>query len=44
MTIIEMKTEELIPYINNPRNNDGAVDYVAASIKELITRLLEATR
>ena len=25
---------ELIPYINNPRINDGAVDKVAASIKE----------
>ena len=34
MKITEFKTEELIPYINNPRNNDEAVDYVAASIKE----------
>lgn len=34
MNIIEKKTDELIPYINNPRNNDEAVDKVAASIKE----------
>jgi len=27
-------TEKLIPYINNPRINDEAVDVVAASIKE----------
>lgn len=27
------KLEELIPYINNPRNNDEAVDAVASSIK-----------
>ena len=26
--------EEIIPYINNPRNNEEAVDKVAASIKE----------
>ena len=29
-----LKTYELIPYANNPRNNDEAVDYVANSIKE----------
>ena len=29
-----LKTDELIPYANNPRNNDDAVDYVANSIKE----------
>ena len=28
-----MNTEELIPYINNPRINDNAVDKVASSIK-----------
>ena len=33
MNIIEKNTNELIPYENNPRNNDGAVDAVAASIK-----------
>lgn len=27
------KIEELIPYVNNPRNNDEAVDAVASSIK-----------
>lgn len=32
--IIEKKVEELIPYVNNPRNNEAAVDFVAASIKE----------
>lgn len=34
MQIEEVKTSELIPYSNNPRNNDGAVEAVAASIKE----------
>ena len=34
MQIVELFTKELIPYSNNPRNNDSAVDAVAASIKE----------
>ena len=34
MKIIMKNVEELIPYENNPRNNDNAVDYVANSIKE----------
>lgn len=34
MDIVNLKVEELIPYINNPRNNDDAIDKVAASIKE----------
>ena len=34
MNIECRKVSELIPYINNPRNNDDAVDYVAASISE----------
>lgn len=34
MEIIEKFTKELIPYENNPRENEGAVDAVAASIKE----------
>ena len=29
-----MNVNDLIPYINNPRINDEAVDVVAASIKE----------
>lgn len=33
LKIIYKKTEDLIPYINNPRNNDAAVDKVASSIK-----------
>lgn len=33
LKIIYKKTEDLIPYVNNPRNNDGAVDKVASSIK-----------
>ena len=33
MQIIDKKISELIPYENNPRNNDGAVDAVANSIK-----------
>ena len=35
MQIEYLKTDELIPYVNNPRLNDGeAVDKVASSIKE----------
>ena len=34
MKIVNLKTEQLIPYINNPRHNDDAVDKVASSIKE----------
>ena len=34
MNIIEKDINEIIPYINNPRKNDAAVDKVAASIKE----------
>lgn len=34
MEIITKKIDELIPYINNPRYNDDAVEYVANSIKE----------
>lgn len=34
MQIEEVKTSDLKPYENNPRNNDSAVDAVAASIKE----------
>ena len=34
MKIIYKKLEDIIPYENNPRNNEKAVDYVANSIKE----------
>ena len=34
MKITQMLVDDLIPYENNPRNNDEAVDYVAESIKE----------
>lgn len=34
MDILELKVEDLIPYENNPRKNDNAVDQVANSIKE----------
>ena len=34
MNIVEKNIDEIIPYINNPRKNDAAVDKVAASIKE----------
>ena len=34
MQIVYKKTSEIIPYENNPRKNDEAVDYVAKSIKE----------
>lgn len=32
--VVMMNPSELIPYDNNPRNNDGAVDAVAKSIQE----------
>ena len=34
MKIIYKNIDEVIPYENNPRNNDEAVEYVANSIKE----------
>lgn len=34
MKIINVSTDSVIPYINNPRNNEAAVDKVAASIQE----------
>lgn len=34
MIISDIKIDEIIPYVNNPRINDNAVDFVAASIKE----------
>lgn len=34
MKIEEMRTADLVPYENNPRNNDDSVDAVAASIRE----------
>lgn len=34
ISIVYKKIDELVPYENNPRNNDGAVDAVANSIKE----------
>lgn len=34
MKIVEMKVSDLIPYDNNPRFNDQAVDAVASSIRE----------
>ena len=34
MNIANIKTDKLIPYINNPRNNENAIDKVASSIQE----------
>lgn len=34
MEIINKRLDEIIPYENNPRKNDGAVDVVANSIRE----------
>lgn len=34
MEIKNMKINDLIPYENNPRNNEGAIEYVANSIKQ----------
>lgn len=34
VTVIYKGVNELIPYVNNPRNNEAAVDKVASSIRE----------
>lgn len=34
MNIVNLKVDELIPYINNPRDNTNAIDKVASSIQE----------
>lgn len=34
LKIVYKQTDELIPYVNNPRINDNAVDVVANSIKQ----------
>lgn len=34
MDIVSLRLDELTPYENNPRQNDAAVDAVAASIKQ----------
>lgn len=34
ITIVRKRLDELIPYANNPRKNDEAVKYVAASMEE----------
>ena len=34
LTVIYKGVNELIPYVNNPRNNEAAVDKVASSIQE----------
>jgi hypothetical protein len=34
VNIVEIQTDDLIPYENNPRNNDEAVDKVASSIQQ----------
>ena len=34
ISIVYKKVDELVPYENNPRHNDEAVDAVANSIKE----------
>ena len=34
MKIIEKKLTDIIPYENNPRKNDEAVEYVIKSIKD----------
>lgn len=33
INIVYKSVDELIPYVNNPRDNSGAVDAVASSIK-----------
>ncbi|MBP2058599.1 hypothetical protein J2Z60_001787 [Lactobacillus colini] len=38
MKVKEMNIEDVKPYENNPRDNDGAVDAVANSCKNKITK------
>lgn len=40
MEIITKKINEIKPYKNNPRKNDGAVEYVANSIREFGFKVL----
>lgn len=35
VTVIYKGVNELISYVNNPRNNEAAVDKVASSIQEI---------
>ena len=39
MKIIEIPIDKIIPYENNPRRNEAAVEYVANSIKEFGFRI-----
>ena len=34
MNVVMKKVDEIIPYENNPRNNDDSIKYVAESIKQ----------
>jgi len=34
MNILNIDIDKIIPYVNNPRNNEGAIDKVASSIRE----------
>ena len=34
LNIINLDVNKLIPYVNNPRNNENAIDKVASSIRE----------
>ena len=36
MKLIELSIDEIIPYENNPRKNDNAVDKVAESLKKYL--------
>ena len=40
MDVVNLKIKDLKPYEKNPRKNDGAVEYVANSIKEFGSRFL----
>ena len=44
MEIINRKISELTPYARNPRKNDGAVQYVANSIREFGFKVPKKTK
>lgn len=44
MNILEIKLTELIPYENNPRNNEEAIETVANSIKTFFIVLIVIDR
>lgn len=44
MNITNLKPSDIIPYVNNPRHNESAVDAVASSIRDFGFNLRQLTR